>query len=120
MKGKLSHRVASPCFTAMLLCATTLSALTASQASAEDAANDVAAIELRRLLEPTPGELKQEQKGRIYIYDGVRDVDIDTAMDVAFDRIDSMMFIRVRKTDETGKAMRDPTTGEFQVQDDGC
>jgi hypothetical protein len=31
-----------------------------------------------------------------------------------------MMFIRVRKTDAEGKAIRDPATGEVQIEDDGC
>jgi hypothetical protein len=103
-----------------LLCATCLGFLAPFQAFAEDADNAVAAIEMRRLLQPTPAELAQEQKGRIYIYDGLRAVDIENAMDTAFDRIENMMFIRVRKTDEQGKTLRDPATGEPQFEDDGC
>jgi hypothetical protein len=120
MNGSFFDHSPSRYFTGLLLCTATLGLWTASNASAEDTEDGVAAIELRRLLQPTPGELAQERKGRIYIYDGVRDVDIETAMDSEFDRIEHMMFIRVRKTDGNGEAIRDPNTGKFQVEDDGC
>jgi hypothetical protein len=82
--------------------------------------SSVAEIELRRLLEPTESEIAQEQKGRIYIYEGLRDIDVEHAMESEFDRIEHMMFIRVRKTDAEGKVARDPETGEAEVEDDGC
>jgi hypothetical protein len=83
-------------------------------------AADVSQIELRRLLEPTPSELAQERNGRIYIYDGLRDTDIDVALREQFGRIEYMMFIRTKKTDETGALKRDEKTGEAEVEDDGC
>jgi hypothetical protein len=120
MNGKRLNEKISRRIVRALLCVTGLGFLAPSQASAEDADSGVAAIEMRRLLQPTPAELAQEQKGRIYIYDGLRAVDIENAMDTAFDRIENMMFIRVRKTDEQGKTLRDPATGEPQFEDDGC
>lgn len=60
-------------------------------------AADVREIELRRLFEPTPSELAQEEKGRIYIYDGLRDKDVQRAMEQEFDRVENMMFIREKK-----------------------
>ena len=81
---------------------------------------DVSEIELRRLLEPTPSELAQEERGRIYIYDGLRDSDIDHAMREQFDRVEHMMFIRTKKTDGTGAVKRNEKTGEVEVEDDGC
>jgi hypothetical protein len=95
-----------------------LSALSAGEACAGD--DDIAAIELRRLLEPTPAEIAQEQKGRIYIYDGLSGRDIERAMSEEFDRVEHMMFIRVRKTDADGEPVRDPETGAEEVEDDGC
>ena len=80
----------------------------------------VAEIDLRRLLEPTASELAQEQEGRIYIYEGLRDIDIEHAMDSEFDRVEHMMFIRTRKTNEKGEVVRDPNTGQAEVEDDGC
>ncbi|MGB5736782.1 MAG: hypothetical protein WBM40_20315 [Thiohalocapsa sp.] len=81
---------------------------------------DVSEIELRRLLEPTPSELAQEESGRIYIYDGLRDIDIDHAMREQFDRVEHMMFIRTKKTNDAGAVRRDEKTGEAEVEDDGC
>ena len=31
-----------------------------------------------------------------------------------------MMFIRQKKTDERGEPLKDPATGEVEVEDDGC
>jgi hypothetical protein len=81
---------------------------------------DVSGIELRRLFDPTPAELQAEASGRIYIYDGLRDIDIERAMDKEFNRVDSMMFIRLKKTDEEGEVRRDPESGNAMVEDDGC
>jgi hypothetical protein len=83
-------------------------------------AADVREIELRRLFEPTTSELAQEEKGRIYIYDGLRDKDVQRAMKEEFDRVENMMFIREKKTDEKGEVLKDPETGEVVVEDDGC
>ena len=83
-------------------------------------AADVSEIERRRLFEPSKAELRAEADGRIYIYDGLRETDIAHAMEHEFDRVESMMFIRVRPTDEKGGILKDPATGEDLVQDDGC
>ena len=84
------------------------------------AAADVEQIEIRRLFEPTKAELAAESNGRIYIYEGLRDRDVERALDEEFERVDSMMFIRTRKTDESGKVERDEQTGTAVVEDDGC
>jgi hypothetical protein len=83
-------------------------------------AADVREIELRRLFEPTPSELAQEEKGRIYIYDGLRDKDVQRAMEQEFERVENMMFIRETKTDDKGEVLKDPETGQELVEDDGC
>jgi hypothetical protein len=84
------------------------------------AAADVSDIELRRLFEPTTSERAAEAKGEIYIYEGLRDIDVQRAMDEQFGRVENMMFIRTIKTDETGKTARDPKTGAAVPSDDGC
>lgn len=83
-------------------------------------ASDLSEIEKRRLFEPTAAERAAERAGQIYIYDGLRDSTVQRAMDEAFDRIESMMFIRTEKTDESGEVVKDPETGVAVVQDDGC
>jgi hypothetical protein len=83
-------------------------------------AADVREIELRRLFSPTAAELAAEAAGRIYIYDGVRETDVERALEEAFERVDSMMFIRTKVTDDSGDVREDPETGIELVADDGC
>jgi len=84
------------------------------------AATDISEIELRRLFAPTEAELAAEAKGRIYIYDGLRDVDVERALADQFGRVENMMFIRTRKTDSAGEVERHPDTGTIVYEDDGC
>ncbi|MBK1707150.1 hypothetical protein [Halochromatium glycolicum] len=84
------------------------------------AADDIREIQMRRLLQPTDAELAQERKGRIYIYESLTHQDIEQAMDDEFERVESMMFIRVPKTDESGDVIKDKETGEVVIEDDGC
>jgi hypothetical protein len=76
--------------------------------------------QMARLLEPTQSDLKSEAKGRVMIYDGLTDKDVERALDEQFDRLDHMMFTRVVVTDDSGEATRDED-GEVIVEgDDGC
>jgi predicted transcriptional regulator len=83
-------------------------------------AEDVRDIDLRRLFEPTEAEREEETTGRISIYDGLRDIDVERAMRDEYDRIENMMFIREKKTDGKGEVLKDPATGEDVGEDDGC
>lgn len=83
-------------------------------------ATELRDIELRRLFEPTPAEIRAEQSGRIFIYEGLRDVDVARAMREEFDRVDAMMFIREQITNDDGEVKKDPETGTPVYQDDGC
>ncbi|RKT45141.1 hypothetical protein BDD21_2558 [Thiocapsa rosea] len=91
-----------------------------SCASVAAAAADVSDIELRRLFEPSTSERAAEAEGKIYIYEGLRDIDVQRAMDEQFGRVENMMFIGTIKTDETGKTARDSKTGVAVTSDDGC
>jgi len=88
--------------------------------AAADPPTDVSDIELRRLFDPTVAELAAEEKGRIFIYEGLRDIDVQRALDQEFDRVENMMFIRTQKTDDQGKVKRNTDTGEAMTEDDGC
>lgn len=70
----------------------------------------------RRLLAPTPAERRQEARGGIYIYDGMPTNVVDTAMDQAFERIDNMMFIRIRDLPATGAGLAE----DDDDSDDEC
>ena len=54
--------------------------------------------------------LLAEAKGRVMIYDGMPIDVVDRAMDEQFDRIDHMMFTRIRHPAPEGE----------EVEDDGC
>jgi hypothetical protein len=66
----------------------------------------------RRLFNPTPNELQQESTGRIFIYDGVKEADVERAMDDEFQRIESMMFIRTKRLSPEGDTVA--------YEDDDC
>jgi hypothetical protein len=68
--------------------------------------------QMRRLLEPTPVERAEEAAGRIFIYDGLSRAEIDAALDTEFERMENMMFIRVKK--------EKPAGGPVAYEDDGC
>jgi len=76
--------------------------------------------QMANLFEPTPAQLEREQEQRVMIYDGMKDTDINRALNEQFQRIESMMFIRTIVTDDTGESLRDRTTGDAVVEDDGC
>jgi len=86
----------------------------AAQGAAEDR------WQLRQLFEPSATQLAVEKRGRVFIYDGLNDTDVEQAMDEEYDRVHSMMFIRTVVTDVQGEPLRDPDTGELVVEDDDC
>ena len=83
-------------------------------------AKELRDIELRRLFEPTPAERRAERAGRVYLYEGLREDDISRALREQFDRVNSMMFIRVQPSPTASG--RGPVEGPTPVyyQDDGC
>lgn len=73
-----------------------------------------------RLFNPSPANLKAEERGTVFIYDGLTDVTVKQALDQNFDRIQNMLFTGTVITDENGNPQLDPITGEPLVEDDGC
>lgn len=67
--------------------------------------------QLRRLFDPTVSQYVAENKGKVYIYDGLTSLQVDEALNGHFERIDNMMFTRIVQTDEQGV--------EY-VEEDGC
>jgi hypothetical protein len=54
------------------------------------------------LFHPTQSLLKAESRGRVTIYDGLDNRQVERALDTQFGRIDYMMFVRTRHTLEDG------------------
>ena len=76
--------------------------------------------QVQRLMEPLPRDLEKERKGRVYIYDGLTEREVDTALDTQFPRIQNMMFVGTVKTDTSGKALQDPVSGQSIQESGGC
>ena len=93
-----------------------------SVARANAAGSDMAVHDwqVKRLFEPTAAQLRTEDKGQIFIYDGLTDRQVARALDEQPNRMHAMMFTGVVKTGEDGAPLRDPLTGEIVVEPDGC
>lgn len=70
--------------------------------TAESAGEGGLSWEQVQLFDPSDALVRAESKGRVTIYDGVYQEDVDRAMDEQFDRIDRMMFIRTMHRADTG------------------
>ena len=60
-----------------------------------------------QLLNPSTGQLRAEQRGRVAIYDGLHESTVDRALDTQFGRIQNMMFVRVTHTTPEGDEWSD-------------
>lgn len=78
------------------------------------------AHQLKTLFHPSTAQLKREAKGSVYIYDGLTDKTVHEALDKHPGRIQSMMFTNIKITDSQGMPLRDPLTGTFLLEEDGC
>jgi len=78
------------------------------------------AWQLARALEPSAQQRAAERAGKVFIYDGLTEADVERIMDRAFERLESMMFVNVVAVDEDGEPLVDPETGDPLVLDDGC
>lgn len=98
--GTFTNRIAAVLLTAVVL---TLPGLAAG-------AGDV--FQYGTLFNPSQSQLKAESRGRVMIYDGLAEHDVDQALDTQFERIDNMMFTRIHRNAQDD--------GEVEVDDDGC
>ena len=101
------HLAALSCLTCVLSCSVSVFAQ-------DDTRNrDSLEFQKRLLLNPTPGQLAAEQDGRVQIYDSLDIGLVDEAMDLHFNRIENMMFIRIHHLPPAG-------AGPTVVENDGC
>ena len=100
---------------ACLLCFTPL-----TTAYANDTGSKVMDWQLKRLFHPTEGQLRAEAKNKVFIYHGLKDFEVDRAMDEQFDRIQNIMTANIIITDGKGRPRHNPKTGAVLTEDDGC
>lgn len=74
----------------------------------------------KMLFSPSASQLALEKRGRVMIYEGLKDTQVTQAMNSQFDRIQSMMFVRTVATAPGGDVLRDKETADVVVEDDGC
>ena len=89
--------------------------------SAIASANDFYdAYQMKLLYTPSQAVLAAEREGRVNIYMGLTDKQVESVMDEQFERIEAMMFAGVILTDDSGQAKTDPDTGDILTEEDGC
>ena len=67
------------------------------------------------LYNPSTSQIKREQKGSIYIYDGMTDKQVHRALDQQWERIHAMMFVNTIVTDDSGNPATDPLTWKMRL-----
>lgn len=85
--------------------------LAAGSAPARAAGDGFSAYQQKVLFNPGESVHKAEARGRVTIYDGLDENQVEAALDTQFDRIEHMMFVRTRHSAEDGTTSYD---------DDGC
>ena len=99
--------------TKLFLMIVSLSGIATEGVVAEDDSMD---WQMQQIYPPGKGLLQREQRGRVTIYDGFTDVQVDHALDRNFPRMGNMMFTRIKTTDRNGKILRDAMTGAIGSQ----
>ena len=67
--------------------------------------------QLKVLFTPTKSDLDAEARGRVMIYDSLKNEMVEKALNEQFGRIDRMMFIRTQLMQESG---------EYEAEEDEC
>jgi len=76
-------------------------------------------LQLARLMHPSTYQVKSEKTQRVYIYIGMKDTDVEQAMDEQFERIENFVFAATIVTDEQGEPLYNKH-GHIVTEDDGC
>ena len=76
--------------------------------------------QIQRLFSPSKEERRADQSYQVVIYSGLKDLEVERAMDKQFDRLQSFMFANIVVTDENGNPVKDPETGLIKTESDDC
>ena len=76
--------------------------------------------QMNMIYQPSESVLERENRGFVHIYDGFDEKRVEQILDDKFERMQNMMFTRVKLTDDSGEILLDPETGEEMTADDGC
>ena len=99
--------------------ATTITSLLAF-AGAAFATEEINEYNMDRIFDPSPAQLEAEAKGRVLIYDKMRDTVVERALKEEFDRVQSMMFVRTVETDDRVEPVADEPPGQPADESDDC
>ena len=77
-------------------------------------------FQYKTLFNPTPSQLKAEERGRVMIYDRLDDALVERALDQQFGRIEHMMFTRIHEPPPKDDGTPPNKGGEDSSDDDGC
>jgi hypothetical protein len=101
-----SARVFQVCLCGAILATTTLIGTASAAADRSPELTSLEKWQLRRLFVPSGREIDHERKGNVYIYEGLTDRQVDDAMSRHFDRIEYMLFLGTKRTDQSGEVLR--------------
>ena len=99
-------RICQLCLLGGIVAITTLIGTASATADRSPELTNLEKWQLRRLFVPNEREVEHERKGNVYIYEGLTDRQVDDAMSRHFDRIEYMLFLGTRRTDESGRILR--------------
>ncbi|UCE89126.1 MAG: hypothetical protein JSW10_12650 [Pseudomonadota bacterium] len=94
--------------------------LSITPAHAAHGESEISEWQKKRLFSPTAAQVERENKGQVFIYDGLTDKEVERAVEEEYDRLHAIMFTGIVVTDARGEPMRDPVTGELLFENDGC
>jgi hypothetical protein len=99
-------RICQVCLVGGILVMTPLIGTASAAADRSPELTSLEKWQLRRLFVPNERELEHERKGNVYIYEGLSDRQVEDAISRHFDRIEYMLFLGTKRTDESGKVLR--------------
>ena len=76
-------------------------------------------VQYKRLTTPSNQQTKKESEGKVYLYIGMKDKEVEKVLDSDFDRIENFLFMSVIVTGKTGSPSRNKQ-GQIVLESDDC